>query len=376
MPTLLKCESNIKLLAREFTRNLNDSVCGALTYKPINIEEMKLGDLFIVGEINQNIASTSENANQKEMKKSDTENTYIISQVSSQIKKEYYGDRKRDSRKSFEESVKKANTFFAEIVAQKKYFNIQNVNFIIAAYSNQLFHFTACGKAKIFLLRGDAVLEIEKKLLIEKKIYAPKIFTNIATGRLAKEDFLILASSRFPELFPPAVIKTVIANNSFEKSCEYISEALQKDKKQTSCGAITIKVVAGENVSTIRYSYEELKNTANTYNPNHIGIINADGNTTKKQNFNNTDNHKSRILFFKKRLPKISRRVQKEFFNFLDFIKYFFRKFLFLKNTIIKYSRNDTIRRKKTIIIITLIIFLIAAIIIYFLAEKSTIIIK
>lgn len=384
MPTLLKRESNTKLLAREFTRNLNDSVCDALIYKPINIEELKLGDLFIVGEINHNISPTPKNVNQKELKKIATENSYIISQVASQIKKEYYKDRKRDSRKSFEEAVKKANAFFAEIVSEKKYFNIQNVNFTVAAYANQLFYFTACGKAKIFLLRGDAVLEIEKKLLVEKKIYAPKIFTNIATGRLAKEDLLIIATSRFPELFPLAAIKTVITNNTFEKSCEYISETLQKDKNHFSCGAIMLKVTAGENVSTIRYSYEELKNAANIYNPNRVGIISAVGNTAGKQNFNNTDNYKSKILFlknsgnefFKKRLPKISRRAKNGFLNFWGFIKYFLGKFLFLKNAVIILPRNDIIRRKKITIILTLIILLIAATIIYFAIEKSTIIIK
>src|SRR3989344_400006 len=174
MPTIMKQESNIKLLAREFARNLNDSVCDALIYKPVNIEESKLGDLFIVGEIDQNPLLTAKNANKEELKKFAVENTNIISQITSQIKREYYKDHKRDPRKSFEESVKKANAFFAEIVSEKKHFNAQNVNFIIASYANQLFHFTACGKSKIFLLRGDAILEIEKKLLIEKKIYAPK----------------------------------------------------------------------------------------------------------------------------------------------------------------------------------------------------------
>ncbi|OWK27306.1 MAG: hypothetical protein US76_00100 [Parcubacteria group bacterium GW2011_GWA2_38_13b] len=394
----MKNELNIKLSTHEFTRNSNDSVCHTLIYKPINIEESKLGDLFIVGEIDQSSLSTAENTNREELEKFAAENTNIISQISSQIKREYYKDRKRDSRKSFEESIKKANSFFAEIVSEKKYFNIRNVNFIVAAYANQLFHFTACGKSKIFLLRGDSVLEIEKKLFIEKKIYAPKIFNNIATGRLAKKDFLILATSRFPELFPPAAIKTVIANNSFENSCEYISETLRKDKKQAPCGLIMIRVIAGENVSTIRYSYEELKNAANIYDPNRVDIINAAGNTTGKQNSGNANNYKSKILFLKnngneflkQRLPKISCRAKKELFNFWGFIKYFFGKFLpacppvnktcrrvwLLKNAIIKYSRNGTIRRKKTTIIAALIIFLIAIIIFYFLTGKSTIIIK
>lgn len=371
MPTLIKYEPNTKLLAREFTRNLNNSICNALIYKPVNIEEIKLGDLFIVGEINQDADLTVENTN-------------IINRIFSQIKKEYYRDYKRDSRKSFEESVKKANTFFAEIVSEKKYFNVQNINFIIAAYSNQLFHFTACGKAKIFLMRADAILEIEKKLFIEKKIYAPKIFTNIATGRLAKEDFLILATSLFPELFSPAAIKTFVENNSFEKTCEYILDTLQKDKKQSSYGLVAIKVATEENIPTIRYSYEELKNATNSCNPNRIGIIGAIGNVTEKQNINNADNYKSKILFlknsgndfFKKRLPKVSRRIKTKLLNIGKHLKYFFKKLLILKDTALKYSRNDAIHRKKTTIIATLTILFIAAVIIYFLMEKSTVIIK
>ena len=55
-------------------RNLNNSICNALIYKPVNIEEIKLGDLFIVGEINQDADLTVENTN-------------IINRIFSQIKR-------------------------------------------------------------------------------------------------------------------------------------------------------------------------------------------------------------------------------------------------------------------------------------------------
>lgn len=384
MPTIIKQESNIKLLTQKFTRNSNNSVCDALIYKPINIEEIGSGELFISGEIERG-------ADQKEPEKSAIENSRIINQIFSQIKKEYYKIPKRDPRKSFEESVKRANALFAEIVTEKKHFNIQNVNFIIAAYSNQSLYFTACGKIKILLLRGDAFWEIEKKLLIEKKIYAPRVFTNIATGRLANKDFLILATSGFSELLPSATIKTIAENNTFEKSCEYISNVLQKNEKQSPRGLIVIKVAAEENIPIIRYSYEELKNVASAHGQNRDNIIVASGSAAEKQSIDNANEHRperffskrNSNIFFKQRLPGISYRAKKELFTSFNRVKYFFWKipflisnFAYLKNIVSEYFFNDKIRRKKIIITILLIIFLSVAIIIYFATKKSMIIIK
>lgn len=240
-----KTINNIKILAREFITNKENSICDAFIYNPINMEENKLGNLFIVGEI---ICANREEYN---------DTSYIINQTATRVKKEYYGNTKRNPHDSFEESVKKANLFLAEVASEKKFFNIKNLNFIISSFSDQNFYFTACGTPKIFLLRENNLMDIEKKLLLPKKTSPSKVFVNIANGKLIKKDLLLLINSEFANLFSPIVLKTIMSNNNLNTVYEYISKTIKSGK--SSCGMIMLNAMEEKTGPVVRYSYEELK---------------------------------------------------------------------------------------------------------------------
>lgn len=241
--------ANLSLKTHEFALSSSDFVCDVFAYKAMNIEESHLGNLLIVGE-----AITDKNVKQK--KNRDVHYPFIINQAASQIKKEYYQNPKRDAYKSLEESLKKANIFLAKTAAEKKHFNPGFMGFAIASYADQNLHFSASGKTKILLLRSDQLLDITKKLSSEERSES-KTFTNIASGKLIKDDLLLIVNSNFTETFPEAILKPIIINNTFEKIYDYLSETLKNDKNKASC-MIILKVIEDKNAPVVRYSYEEL----------------------------------------------------------------------------------------------------------------------
>lgn len=348
---------NFQIKTREIISRKGNFGCNTFIYKPENIEETALGVLFIVGEVNKNNAANKEYF-------------YIINQVASRMKKEYYSRNAQGPYKNFQEAIKKINSFLTQFANKKDSSDTTTINIIIAAQTGKDFYFTTIGKPKIFLLRGEYLWEIDKKLLPGKNPSPDKTFVNIASGQLILGDMLLLTSSNFIEIFLQKILKETLENNDFEKIHKYISEIISNDKSLEPCGAILIELIQEKGVA-VRYSYEEMRKINHeSANQKTTAAAPTDQNST-------AHSKKDGLLARLKNICKFStltKTIMERFISYLS--KIILRKFILAKNVRLKNQIVRNLKNRKKIIIIFSIISLIALLTLYLFRQESVIFIK
>src|SRR4030043_1183889 len=78
-----------------------DSVCGVFSYEALNVEEIGLGNLYIVGKIS--------NLPPKKHKSFD----FLLTLLASAIKREFYADHRRTTIEALESALQSANMYLA-----------------------------------------------------------------------------------------------------------------------------------------------------------------------------------------------------------------------------------------------------------------------
>lgn len=147
----------------------------SFVYEPSNIEEEKLGRLFMIGRIR----NVSESA------------FYLINLLASRIKREYYNTHYRSMTTAIEAALKVGNQVLKENEERINW--LGNLDFLVAAVSQKRIYFTLLGKMRAFILRGDEVIDIVKSLILEKDVLFP--FSTILQGAIKKSDVLIFSTS-------------------------------------------------------------------------------------------------------------------------------------------------------------------------------------
>jgi len=158
----------------------------SFVYYPKNAYEKKLGDLYLVGELENTLP----------------QNVKFLDKLAKIIKENYYSFYNRSPEKALSECLKKANEYLAQEIKKDNVSWLGNLNFAILALYNSTLIFTKTGEIKILLLRGGQVIEVGKELdLNEIEPYPLKIFFNIATGKVGENDIILVLTNEIFNFF-------------------------------------------------------------------------------------------------------------------------------------------------------------------------------
>jgi hypothetical protein len=199
-----------------------NSVCGVFSYEALNVEEAKLGNLYLVGKIS--------NFPPKKHKNFD----FLLNLLASAIKREFYSDPQKTATDALESALQSANIYLADFAKKGHKEWIGNIDFTCIVFSQNNIHIGRTGDMLIYLFRGNTVSNIARKFSTQSKKPQPlKTFSNIATGSLEEDDRLIIATPDILNLASVQKIKGLISYPSNEQFYNFLKEKLEK--QDTSC---------------------------------------------------------------------------------------------------------------------------------------------
>ena len=173
-----------------------EQVFDSFVYEPESSYEKKLGNLYMVGELQNSV-----NANKK-----------LLDDIAQVFKKHYYSLSIKSPEKALSHASKKANEFLSEEVKKENIGWLGNLNYGIISISNSSLTFTKTGNLKILLLRGGQIIDIGKDLETQEiDPYPLKIFFNVVSGKLIENDKLLLITSEVFEFLKEQNILSKLA---------------------------------------------------------------------------------------------------------------------------------------------------------------------
>lgn len=156
-----------------------DLIFDSFCYKPTNIYEKRMGNLYLVGLL-KNVLP---------------QNLHFLDKLAEVIQKEYYRSTARKPEKALKESLKEANEFLEKKAKKGDVSWLGNLSFAVLTLNNYELNFTKIGDLKIFLLRGKRIIDIDRKLKFEEITPWPlRVFGNIVSGKLTEEDVLLIST--------------------------------------------------------------------------------------------------------------------------------------------------------------------------------------
>ncbi len=162
--------------------------------EPENDIEKKKGSLYMAGEVTSPLLKPEE----------------FLGKTASAIKKTFYSQ-KLNPEASLAAALKRANDFLGEEVKKENVGWLGNLNFAAISIKNYDLVFTKTGDIKIILIRGGQISDIGKNLSLEElDPYPVKVFFNVASGKLANDDILlILSNSVFQFIKEKGILETL-----------------------------------------------------------------------------------------------------------------------------------------------------------------------
>jgi hypothetical protein len=155
------------------------------------------------------------------------ESAYIVNFLSSVLKKEYYANPKRQIESSFDSAIRKVNLALSEIAKQGNISWLGKIDGAVCVLEKNNLHFSVAGKAKVFLLRNQSLTEISKDMAQDEIEPNPlKTFVNVSSGRLEKEDKIIVCGEDVFDIFSQEEIKKGAKRFPREKFVQFLKTAL------------------------------------------------------------------------------------------------------------------------------------------------------
>ncbi len=168
-----------KIILKPITKELiykngeSDVHFDVLSYQGTTNQEKNLGSLFVIGQIKY--------SNQEDL-------SYIVSLISSLAKREYYSDislQERNSKNSFERTLKKLNDVLDDFFKNKKF----KLNIGLFVIANDNIFISRLGKFKVAMARNNDYIDVLNNIeLFSKDAEDEKQFANIISGRLQPKD--------------------------------------------------------------------------------------------------------------------------------------------------------------------------------------------
>ncbi|MDO8504031.1 MAG: PP2C family serine/threonine-protein phosphatase, partial [bacterium] len=145
------------------------------------------------------------------------------------IKERYYKTVLTGTEKNLKEALKKANEHLEAISKKGDVSWLGNLGFVAMAISKSDLYFTKVGETKIYLLRGGQIIDIDRKLDFEGiEPYPLKVFGNIISGKLAKNDIILILTKEIADIFLKENLLAKIAKLSFLPSSGNLFKALKE----------------------------------------------------------------------------------------------------------------------------------------------------
>lgn len=170
--------------------------CDIFSYEPDNVEQMLLGNLYIVSELND---------------VSDCEHLGTL--LASMIKREYYLFPQKGASKSFERALSKANSHLKELSKQGNQEWLGKFHFACAALAGDELLLSQVGQAKTLFFRENHLTNLGRKAVPDsEKPHPLKIFSSVVTGKVESRDRLILSTPEIDDLFSDNGLKQMMAS--------------------------------------------------------------------------------------------------------------------------------------------------------------------
>ncbi|EKE25473.1 MAG: hypothetical protein ACD_5C00144G0001 [uncultured bacterium] len=180
-------------------------------YAPENIYQQPLGSLVGFFEI----------------KEYSEDSAYVVNFLTSVMKKEYYINPKRPVTESLDSALHKVNLALSELA---KHGNVQwlgKLNATICVLEKNNAHFSVAGSAKIFLYRRATLTDISEDLAADPTAPHPlKTFVNVSSGRLEKNDRLLITSEDIFHIFSSLDLKKNLQRFEGDKFIQFLKTAL------------------------------------------------------------------------------------------------------------------------------------------------------
>lgn len=180
-------------------------------YAPENIYQQPLGSL--VGFF--------------EVKEFSEESAYIVNFLTSVLKKEYYINPRRPITESLDSALHKVNIALSELAKHGNIEWLGKINAAICVIEKNSAHFSVSGDAKIFLYRGQNLSEISEGLASDSLEPHPlKTFVNVSSGRLEKNDRILITSADIFHILTAVEIKKNFQRFEGDKFVQFLKTAL------------------------------------------------------------------------------------------------------------------------------------------------------
>lgn len=162
------------------------------------------------------------------------ESAYIVNFLSSLLKKEYYANPRRSIDNSLDSALRKVNLALSEIAKEGNINWLGKIEGAVCVLEKNNLHFSVCGNSKLLLIRNQIVTEISKDLSPEEIEPNPlKTFANVSSGRLEKEDKIIVCSEDIFDIFSLNELKKGANRFQKEKFVQFVKTALTNKLEMT-----------------------------------------------------------------------------------------------------------------------------------------------
>lgn len=165
-----------------------------------------------------------------EIREYSEDSAYIVNFLNSVIKKEYYLNNKRPVTESFDAALHKVNLALSEIATHGNVNWLGKIDSAICVIEKNSIHFTVTGKAKILLWRKDMLTDITDGLAPENPDPHPlKTFINVSSGRIEKNDKLIITSGDIFDILSTTDIQKSISRFDNDRFSQFLKTAMANE---------------------------------------------------------------------------------------------------------------------------------------------------
>lgn len=205
-----------------------------LVEEPENISRQNLGVLIGIFQIDDHSEDSS----------------YVVNYLISIIKKEYFSRASRGPVENFEASLHKANLALAKLATHENIGWIGRINAICAVIEKNNLFLSQTGNASAFLLRGNTIAELTELPAEGADSNPLKTFQDVISGKIEKDDKLILATKEIFDIFSLEEIKKSALKFSHEDFVQFLNTALVNELDQAATLVVDISEKIEETIES------------------------------------------------------------------------------------------------------------------------------